>query len=83
MMSPPRCFDPLSLFKMAFIGSRRQVVVDLPMFCISVANILERLCDLKPDSLLPFVAVILESHSACASDNERVKLVQARINFIP
>lgn len=53
------------------------------MFCISVVHILERLCDLKPDSLLPFVAVILESHSACASDNERVKLVQARINFIP
>lgn len=48
-------------------------------FCLSLANTLERICALKPDCLSPLVNGMLESHRACATDLDAVKLVQVAL----
>ena len=51
-------------------------------FCVSVVHGLERLCALKPHALLPFVSATLEAHCACASDIDRVKVLQVPSFFV-
>ena len=64
------------VYKRAVMACMHKLRMALDTFCVAIAGALERLCALKPDSLLPFVAVTLDSDRACASDNQRVKLVQ-------